>query len=232
MKKSYPPLLPPYDTIRIEMDSDFPTSKKSTSKDAVGRPRDQEARNAILQASLSLMKEHGYQSLTIEKIAKRAGTGKTTIYRWWPTKGAVVGEAFFRYISPEIEFPSLSEMSACESIRRQMQALARAFRGPHGDLLRALIAEAQFDSELSDALLNTWMLPRRELATEILKAGIASGELRSDIDLNVTIDALYGGLYYRFLIPYAPLSAEFARELADVVLHGLVKQRQARKRRG
>jgi hypothetical protein len=85
-----------------------------------------------------------------------------------------------------------------------------------------LVAEAQFDSELSRALINTWTLPRRAMATEILKAGIASGELKSNIDVNVAIDALYGGLYYRFLIPYAPLSAKFARALADTVLNGLV----------
>ena len=204
------------------MDSAFPSSGKSRSSECKGRPRDEEARSAILRASLSLVKEFGYRSLTIEKIARRAGTAKTTIYRWWPSKAAVVVEAFRFYISPQLEFPSILAMSACESIRRQMQAVAGAFQGPHGDVLRALVAEAQFDSELSRALINTWTLPRRAMATEILKAGIASGELKSNIDVNVAIDALYGGLYYRFLIPYAPLSAKFARALADTVLNGLV----------
>jgi AcrR family transcriptional regulator len=205
------------------MDSAFSTPKERKSSEGAGRPRDQEARNAILRASLSLVKEFGYRSLTIDKIARRAGTGKTTIYRWWPSKAAVVGEAFLSHISPEIAFPSVSEMSAVESIRRQMRSVARAFRGPNGDLLRALVAEAQFDSELSHALVKTWVRPRRALATEILKAGIASGELRSDIDVNVAIDSLYGGLYYRFLIPYAPLSSEFAGQLADTVLNGLIQ---------
>jgi AcrR family transcriptional regulator len=208
------------------MDSAFSSSRKSRSSESVGRPRDEEARNAILRASLSLVKESGYRSLTIEKIARRAGTGKTTIYRWWPSKAAVMAEAFRSYISPQIEYPSISAMSACESIRRQMQALASAFQGPHGDLLRALWAEAQFDSELSHAMINTWTLPRRALAIEILNAGIASGELKSDIDVNVAIDALYGGLYYRFLIPYAHLSPKYARALADTVLNGLVQQSQ------
>jgi AcrR family transcriptional regulator len=206
------------------MDSSFSSSGKSRSSEGVGRPRDEEARNAILRASLSVVKEFGYRSLTIEKIARRAGTGKTTIYRWWPSKAAVVAEAFLSYISPAIPFPSISAMSAGESIRRQMQALAGAFQGPHGDLLRALIAEAQFDSELSHALVNTWVRSRRALATEILKAGIASGELRSDVDVNVAIDSLYGGLYYRFLIPYAPLSRKYARQLADTVMNGLIQQ--------
>jgi AcrR family transcriptional regulator len=206
------------------MDSAFSTSKKSGSPEGAGRPRDQEARNAILQAALSLVKEFGYRSLTIEKIAQRAGTGKTTIYRWWPSKAAVIGEAFLSNISPEIAFPSVSAMSASESIRRQMRAVARAFRGSHGDLLRALLAEAQFDSELSHALVDTWVRPRRALATAILNAGIASGELKSDIDVNVAIDALYGGLYYRFLLPYAPLSPKYAQALADTVMNGLVQQ--------
>src|SRR5258706_461841 len=167
------------------MDSAPSSSGKIKSSEGAGRPRDEAARNAILRASLSLVKEFGYRSLTIEKIAQRAGTGKTTIYRWWPSKAAVVAEAFLIYISPEIQFPSISAMSACESIRRQMQALAAAFQGPYGDLLRALVAEAQFDSELSHALVEIWVRPRRALATEILKAGIATGELRSDIDLYV-----------------------------------------------
>src|ERR1700730_19024989 len=126
------------------MDSAFSSSGKSRSSEGLGRPRDEEARNAILRASLSLVKEFGYRSLTIDKIAQRAGTGKTTIYRWWPSKAAVVGEAFLSLISPEIEFPSISEMSASESIRRQMQAVARAFRGQHGELLRGFGAGAQF----------------------------------------------------------------------------------------
>jgi AcrR family transcriptional regulator len=206
------------------MDSAFSASRKSRGSEGAGRPRDQEARNAILQASLSLVKELGYRSLTIDKIAQRAGTGKTTIYRWWPSKAAVVGEAFLSNISPEIAYPSVSAMSASESIRLQMRAVARAFRGAHGTLLRALLAEAQFDSELLHALLETWTRPRRALATEILNAGIASGELRSDVDVNVAIDALYGGLYYRFLLPYAPLSPDYALALADTVMNGLVQQ--------
>ena len=206
------------------MDSAFSTSKERRSSEGAGRPRDQDTRNAILRAAMSLVEEFGYRSLTIDKIAQRAGAGKTTIYRWWPSKAAVIGEAFLSLVSPEIEFPSISEMSACESLRGQMQAVARAFRGPHGDLLRVLVTEAQFDLELSHAWLNTWVKQRRALATEILNAGIASGELKSDIDVNVAIDALYGGLYYRFLIPYAPLSPKYARALADTVLNGLVRQ--------
>src|SRR5260370_16817796 len=113
------------------MDSAFSTSKKNGSSEGAGRPRDQEARNAILQAALSLVKEFGYRSLTIEKIARRAGAGKTTIYRWWPSKAAVVGEAFLSNISPEIAFPSVSAMSACDSIRRQIPPVPLAFRIHH-----------------------------------------------------------------------------------------------------
>jgi hypothetical protein len=115
-------------------------------------------------------------------------------------------------------------MSVRERIRRQMRAVARAFRGSHGDLLRALLAEAQFDSELSRALIDAWVRPRRAIAIAIFEAGIASGELKSDLDVNVAIDALYGGLYYRFLLPYAPLSPKYAEALADTVMDGLIQQ--------
>jgi AcrR family transcriptional regulator len=199
--------------------------RRKTSKPGPGRPRDDEARTAILRAALALVQESGYRKLTIEKIAQRAGTGKTTIYRWWSSKAAVIMEAFLDYISPEIRFPSVSAVSASESIRRQMQAVARVYRGPHGDLLRALISEAQFDPELSRAFVGNWILPRREMATEVLRAGIRSGEFARGVDVDAAIDALYGGLYYRFLIPYAPLSPAFARDLADTVLTGLLEKR-------
>src|SRR5690242_9098009 len=121
------------DTLRIEMDSKSSKPRGTRTKPA-GRPRDDEAQDAILRAALDLVKESGYRALTIEKIAGRAGAGKTTIYRWWPSKAAVVMEAFLKYISPEIEFPGVPAVSPSESIRRQMQSVARAYRGPHGDL--------------------------------------------------------------------------------------------------
>jgi len=82
----------------------------------------------------------------------------------------------------------------------------------------------------SICFVTNWILPRREMATAILQSRIASGELESDIDVNAAIDALYRALYYRFLIPYAPLSQKFAREVADTVLNGLAGKRS--KKRG
>src|SRR5258708_12325327 len=110
------------------MDSAHSSSGKIKSSEGAGRPRDEAARNAILRASLSLVKEFGYRSLTIEKIAQRAGTGKTTIYRWWPSKAAVVAEAFLIYISPDIHFPSISPISPSDTIPRHMQALSPPFQ--------------------------------------------------------------------------------------------------------
>jgi AcrR family transcriptional regulator len=187
----------------------------------LGRPRDDKSRSAILRAALRLVKESGYRSLTIEGIAGRAGVGKTTIYRWWPSKAAIVMEAFLHYISPKIQFPTGAGLSVAGTIRRQMQSVARVYAGPHGDLLRALIAEAQLDPELARAFVTDWILPRRQMATAVLQSGIATGEIASDVNLDVAIDALYGGLYYRFLIPYKPLTPRFARELANAVLSGL-----------
>src|SRR5260370_6085981 len=119
------------------MDSAFSSSGKSRGSEGVGRPRDEEARNAILRASLSLVKEFGYRSLTIEKIAQRAGTGKTTIYRWWPSKAAVVAEAFLSHIPSQIELPSRSSLSACPSIPPPTQPLAGPIPSAPGTLFRA-----------------------------------------------------------------------------------------------
>src|SRR6267142_6736133 len=105
-----------------------------------GRPRDQHAAAKILKAAMCLLKQHGFRAVTLEAIAEEAGVARTTVYRRWPNKAAVVMDAFLAEVGPEIGFPKLP--SALESLRVQMKLLARAFRGRPGLLIRSLLAEA------------------------------------------------------------------------------------------
>jgi AcrR family transcriptional regulator len=113
-----------------------------------GRPRDQHADAKILKAAMCLLKQHGFRAVTLEAIAEEAGVARTTVYRRWPNKAAVVMDAFLTQVAPRIAFPE--HPVAVERLRLQMQLLARAFRQGPGLLIRALIAEAQFDEELGN----------------------------------------------------------------------------------
>jgi hypothetical protein len=131
----------------------------------------------------------------------------------------MVMDAFFFRIGPGIGFPASDDHIG--SIRKQMLALAKAFRGPAGTMIKALLGEAQFDMELAEAFRKHWLLPRREIAIAAVQATIDSGELRADVDVQVTLDALYGGLYYRLLTGSGPLSDTYVERLFAHVIEGL-----------
>ncbi len=134
-----------------------------------GRPRSPRIQQAILNAAVELVLEIGFKSLTIDAIAAKAGVGRMTIYRRWPNKAAIVMEAFVARVDPGTLF--LSAKSYAESIRLQMRTMAKAFRGKDGALIRALLAEAQFDPELATALRERWTMPRRRMAIAYFEEG-------------------------------------------------------------
>jgi AcrR family transcriptional regulator len=194
---------------------------KSIEKDrrSVKRLRPEQIEAVIISTVFDELLENGFRAVTIESISAKTGIAKTSIYRRWPNKAAMVMEAFLFRIGPGIEFPSKS--SYVESIRLQMLALAKAFRGPFGAMIKALLGEAQFDAELAEAFRTRWIAPRREAAKDVLQSAIRNKELRSDVNLDQALDALYGWLYYRLMIGSGPISDACVREIFSAVLDGL-----------
>jgi AcrR family transcriptional regulator len=164
----------------------------------IGRPRSQAAHDAILKAALRLVTKRGFRDVSVDEIAAAAGVGKMTLYRHWPNKAALVMDSLMVLIGSQTAFPQAS--STIESLRRQLRLQAAFFRSPRGNLIRSLVAEAQSDPELARAFRDRWINPRREWVREILRAAIAEGSLRKDIDMDAAIDLLYGSFYYRLLL--------------------------------
>ena len=194
---------------------------KSIEKDrrSAKRLRPEEIETVIIDTAFEDLLEHGFRAVTIESISAKTGIAKTSIYRRWPNKAAMVMEAFLFKIGPGIEFPR--NPIYVESIRLQMLALAKAFRGPFGSMIKALLGEAQFDAELAEAFRTRWITPRREAAKEIIRSAIRNKELRSDVNLDQALDALYGGLYYRLMIGSGSLSNTCVRGIFSAVMDGL-----------
>jgi AcrR family transcriptional regulator len=194
---------------------------KSIEKDrrSVKRLRPEDIEAVIINTTFEDLREHGFRAVTVESISAKTGIAKTSIYRRWPNKAAMVMDAFLSRIGPGIEFPRKPRY--VESIRLQMLALAKAFRGPFGSMIKALLGEAQFDGELAEAFRTRWITPRREAAKEVIQAAIRNKELRADIDLDQALDALYGGLYYRLMIGSGPLSDACVRGIFSAVMDGL-----------
>lgn len=175
----------------------------------------------ILAAALDLGADLGYDALTVERLAERTGVAKTTIYRRWPNISTVVMDAFLA--EAEKDAPIAELPSARESLIASLRSLIVLYRGRHGDILRALIARAQTDEELRQAVIERWVEPRREVARSIVRRGIQAKEFRSGLDPDVVLDMLYGPIYHRLLVPYrdAELSDSYVDSVVDAALKGI-----------
>ncbi len=185
-----------------------------------GRPRSEESRRSILRSTLKLLKQDGgFPELSIEAIAADANVGKTTVYRWWPTKAALVADAFFASAEEELQFPNTGSVQRDMSL--QMRRVIRIFRSDRGKVVAALLAGGQSDPELLEAFRERFLWPKRRQAYQTLQRGIDRGELPANSDLDLILDSLYGPIYMRFLIRHDKLNEEFADEICALVLQGL-----------
>lgn len=187
-----------------------------------GRPRSESRRAAILAAAGELMLEGGLPAATVEAIAARAGVSKATIYKWWPSRGAVALEGFMASAADSWSLPESA--SAPEALRVLATSAVRLFRGtPAGQLMRSLAADAQSQPEIALALRERWFGPRRAVAAEIIRAGIERGELRADIDVSTTLDLVFAPIYYRLLFSHEPMDEAFAVRSIEQVLRGIMR---------
>ncbi len=185
-----------------------------------GRPRSEESRQSILRSTLKLLKQDGgFPELSIEAIAADANVGKTTVYRWWPTKAALVADAFFASAEEELQFPNTGSVQRDMSL--QMRRVIRIFRSDRGKVVAALLAGGQSDQELLEAFRERFLWPKRRQAYRTLQRGIDRGELPANSDLDLILDSLYGPIYMRFLIRHDKLDESFADEICALVLQGL-----------
>src|SRR5260370_15970231 len=192
-----------------------------------GRARVESADAKIMKGSMRLLEQHGFRAVTLEGIEEGAGVVRTTVYRRWPNKAAVVMDAFLTHVAPRIAFPE--HPVTVERLRLQMQLLARAFRQEPGLLIRALIAEAQFDEELRAAVHDGWIVKRRASAKAIIEGAILAGELPNDTNADALLDALYRGLYYWLLIDHEALTEAYVDSLFATVLGPLTPTAQSKR---
>ena len=195
-----------------------------------GRPRSEQAHQAILRSTLRILGQSGFSDLTIEDVADHAGVGKATVYRWWPNKGALIADAFASNTTRKLRFPDTG--SVFSDMSRQMRQLVKVFRSRRGRIVSAILAAGQSDKDLIAAFRDRFLWPRRQEAYATLRRGIRRGELRRDIDPDLVLDSLYGPIYMRFLIRHDRLTPEFVDRLCALVLGGARPRRRIRSRVG
>jgi AcrR family transcriptional regulator len=159
-----------------------------------GRPRDARADDAIIDATLALLVEEGFDRLSMDAVAARAGVGKATIYRRWPSKEALVIDAVARRTEPV-------PVDAAGPVRDQLVALleglAAMAASSIGKLLPCMVGASVSNPALAAHYRAQILLPRRARVREVVERGVAAGELRADLDVEVAIDTIVGPLLYR-----------------------------------
>jgi AcrR family transcriptional regulator len=182
--------------------------------------RNEHSRRAILAATISMVAELGYEKASIEGIARRAGVGKQTIYRWWPSKGAVVLEALEVSLGSVTAFPDTGDI--VEDLRVQMTGVVELFGATEvGAVYRGFIAAAQSDRALSQAHIDQVIEPATVACRERLAKAQERGEMRKDIDIQAVIDMLWGAIYYRLLLHTDRLESRQVDDVLQIVFQGL-----------
>ena len=188
-----------------------------------GRRPAAEVREQILQAAGELLLDEGMAAFTIEKVAARAGASRMTIYKWWPSRGALALEGYFAVSEHTLEFPDTGDIRA--DLTAQVRALAHLLSDTSaGRVISELIGAAQTDPELAAAYRTRYAEPRRQLAVEAINRGIERGQLRDDIDPEVVDNQLWGACYHRLLTYHEPLTDDFADTLVNNLMTGLRRE--------
>jgi AcrR family transcriptional regulator len=186
--------------------------------------RSEESRRSILEATMKLLEDSGpagftVQKLSIERIAREAGVSKTTIYRWWSSKVAVVIDTFLD--NHVARTPVRQDVPAIDALREHMASLAEVYAGNEGRLVAQLIGECQQDEVAMAEFKKHFWTPRALVVTSLVERAISEGSMRKDLDAPVVTELLYAPIYFRLLFQSGPLDAEATDSIMQAALEGL-----------
>lgn len=201
---------------RQEAGADTPASR--------GRPRSAEAEEAILRAAIEILGDVGYASFSIEAVAARAGVGRPTVYRRWPSKLELVVEAVSR-MAPPLKVTDSGDPLA--DLRSLVTALVADMTGSAtGQAIMALASDPEAHAELTPRLSERLIQPRRAVTASLLQRAASNGQIDPGIDPGMLIDLMVGAATYRWMITGRPVSRQAAGQIIDTVLSLAAPQSQ------
>jgi AcrR family transcriptional regulator len=184
----------------------------------VARPRDRQIDAALLEATLAALKRSGYGRLTLEEVARGAGTTKPAIYRRWPNRQrlvlAALGERLGHVRAPDTGC-TLCDLDEC------LKVFVAAFRRMPPGVLGPLLADCAGDRELRNAFMTALFDPPRAAVKETLDHASARGDLRDDVDLDLVLDLIGSFVHYRVLFGHAPTSDVEVERAVEALLQGI-----------
>ena len=193
-------------------------SEVSREKARAGRPRDRDIDAAVLKSTLAVLDESGYGGLTLEAVARRAGTTKPAIYRRWPSRQQLVLSALAQRLgnvrAPDIGC-TLCDLDEC------LKVFVAAFRRMPPGVIGPLFADCAGDRELRAAFMTALFDPPRAAVREALERAHARGDLRDDVDIELILDLVGSLVHYRVLFGHASTSDVAIERAVEALLQGI-----------
>ena len=190
----------------------------SADEARVGRPRDRQIDVAVLASTLAVLDESGYGRLTLEEVARHAGTSKPAIYRRWPSRQRLVLAALAQRLG-DARAPdtgcTLCDLDEC------LKVFVAAFRRMPPGVIGPLFADCAGDRELQSAFMTTLFEPPRVAVRETLERAHARGDLRDNVDLDLILDLIGSLVHYRVLFGHAPTTDLAIERAVEALLQGI-----------
>ncbi|MFE2943801.1 TetR/AcrR family transcriptional regulator C-terminal ligand-binding domain-containing protein [Streptomyces sp. NPDC059255] len=194
-------------------------SQNTAARRGRGRRPAAEVRAGVLAAAGHILLAEGLRAVTFDRVATEAGSSKMTLYKWWPSPGALAAEAYFTQSDRTLQFPDTGDLRT--DLITQLSSFIRWLTDEGAAKpVSELVGASQTDPDLAHAWSNSYALPRRELARVRLRAAQEQGQLRQDVDLDIIVDQLWGACYHRLLVLKVPFDDTLAERLVDQALRG------------
>jgi AcrR family transcriptional regulator len=194
------------------------TSDTAENAPRRGRPRSIETTNAILESAYSLMAKTGLAATTIDAVARHSNVSKMTIYKWWPSREALLIDAFLHHAAQMLPLPPANAGTAAVRARRHAVAYAEALQGEFGKVQLAVISECISKTGSAELFYTRYLQFRRDALVEMIASGQRDGSVLAEAPAEDLYDAIYGSLFYRYIFGIAPITPTYARSLVDLVL--------------
>jgi AcrR family transcriptional regulator len=187
-----------------------------------GRPRSEESEAAILEATIKLLFKKPLRDISMEEIARNAGVGKATIYKWWSCKTYVALDAFASKLNQVVPVPDTGSFR--RDILEQLRAWIDFNTSPAGHIASQFVAESQINKEFASFFRKRFLKPRREAIRIMFERGVQRGEIDVNVDKDLALDMIYGPVIYRVMVGHAPVDYKTAEEITSILLCGLEKR--------
>jgi AcrR family transcriptional regulator len=184
-----------------------------------GRQRCVQTQEAILAATIALLKEKPLREVTSDAIAQRAEVSKATIYKWWPNKSLVALDAFLAHMQSEVETPDTD--CAEQDFVEQLKSLLRFFASPYGRIYAQFLTEGQSNPVFLEQFREQFIKIRRDEVRVMWQRGVDRGEIRREVDGDIVLDLIYGAVIFRLLTGHAALDDVQAKAIVATVFRGL-----------